>query len=292
MSELLAGAHVSIAGGMYRAFERGARLQCRAIQIFLKNSNQWRAKPLTEQDRILFQQARAESAIRSVIAHDSYLINVASPDRELRWKSLQALMEEMQRANFLDVRYLVMHPGAHMGAGIKAGVTRVAKALRRALDTIEPPVKILLENTAGQGSCLGYRFEHLAGILEQIQNPDRLGVCLDTCHLFAAGYDIRTPEGYAETIREFDRRIGIGRIGAFHVNDSRKDLGCRVDRHFHIGQGWIGLDAFRFLLNDKRFLRIPKILETPKGPSIAEDLMNLSTLRSLFLLSGVAPTQI
>jgi len=281
-SELLAGAHVSIAGGMHRAFERGAGLQCRVIQIFLKNSNQWKAKLLTEQEGVLFRTARKHSSVRSVVAHDSYLINLASPDRGLYRKSFEAFLEEMRRANFLGVRYLVLHPGAHMGAGIAAGISRVAKALRRALDQVEPPITLLLENTAGQGSCLGHRFEHLAGILEGIGNPRRTGVCLDTCHLFAAGYDIRTEEGYANTMREFGRLIGVGKIRAFHVNDSRKELGSRVDRHAHIGQGCIGLDAFRFLLNDRRFLRVPKILETPKGPGPEEDLMNLATLHSLF----------
>jgi len=273
---------VSIAGGMHKAIERGAGLQCRVIQIFLKNSNQWKAKILTEHEGFLFREARKISSIRSVVAHDSYLINLASPDRELRRKSFEAFLEEMRRANFLEVRYLVLHPGAHMGAGIAAGVSRVTRALRRALDEVEPPLTLLLENTAGQGSCLGYRFEHLAGILEGIGNSRRTGVCLDTCHLFAAGYDIRTEEGYANTIREFDRLIGFGKIKAFHVNDSKKELGSRVDRHAHIGQGCIGPDAFRFLLNDRRFLRVPKILETPKGPGPEEDLMNLSTLRSLF----------
>ncbi len=281
MSELLSGAHVSIAGGMHRAFERGARLQCRAIQIFLKSSNQWKAKLLTEQDQVLFKEARKSGAIKAVLAHDSYLINLGSPDRDLYRKSLDALVEEMTRANFLGVQHLVLHPGAHRGAGIAAGVARVAGALTRALDLVEPPVTILLENTAGQGSCIGYRFEHLAGILERIRNAVRVGVCLDTCHLFAAGYDIRTAEGFEKTLREFDRLIGLGKISAFHVNDSKKELGSRVDRHFHIGQGFIGLDAFRFLLNDKRFLAIPKILETPKGTGIEQDLMNLATLKSL-----------
>lgn len=281
MNELLAGAHVSIAGGMHLAFERGARLQCTAIQIFLKSSNQWKAKLLTEQDRVLFREARERNAIKAVLAHDSYLINLGSPDRDLYRKSLDAFVEEMKRANFLGVQSLILHPGAHMGAGITAGIARIARALARALDLIEPPVQILLENTAGQGSCIGHRFEHLAAILERVRNTDRAGVCLDTCHLFAAGYDIRTAEGYAETFRQFDRLIGLENIRAFHVNDSKKELGSRVDRHFHIGQGFIGLNAFRFLLNDKRFAAIPKILETPKGPGIEEDLMNLATLKSL-----------
>jgi deoxyribonuclease-4 len=281
MNELLAGAHMSIAGGMHLAFERGKQVRCKTIQIFLKSSNQWKAKHLTEEDRVQFQEARAKSGIGPVLAHDSYLINLASPDRGLRRKSLDAFIEEMKRANYLDVPCLIMHPGAHMGAGIKAGAARVARALGRALDSVEPPVAILLENTAGQGSSLGFRFEQLVAILEQAGNPDRVGVCLDTCHAFAAGYDIRTEDGYGQTMREFDRLIGLGKIRAFHVNDSKKDLGCRVDRHTHIGKGCIGLGAFRCLVNDARFVAIPKILETPKGAGFREDMQNLAILRSL-----------
>jgi deoxyribonuclease IV len=280
-NSLLAGAHMSIAGGMYRAFERGNSLRCRTMQVFLKNSNQWKSKILTERDRSLFQSAQKETAISPVLAHDSYLINLASPDPHLSRKSFDAFVEEMERATFLGIPYLVMHPGAHMGSGIQSGIASVAKALLQALDTVELPVTILLENTAGQGSSLGWRFEQLAALLEQAGNSDRLGVCLDTCHAFAAGYDIRTEEGYEGTLQEFDRLIGIEKIRAFHVNDSKKDLGSRVDRHFHIGKGFIGLEAFRFLMNDKRFSAIPKILETPKGPDSRLDRQNLATLQSL-----------
>jgi deoxyribonuclease IV len=280
---LLAGAHMSIAGGMHRAFEHGHRLSCRTIQIFLKNSNQWKAKILTEQDRMLFQNAQNKAAIDPVLAHDSYLINLASPNPDLQRKSLDAFTEEMKRANFLGIPYLVMHPGAHMGSGTEAGVASVAKALRLALDIVEPPIGILIENTAGQGSSLGWQFEQLAAILEQVGNSDRVGVCLDTCHAFAAGYDIRTEEGYEETMQKFDRLIGIEKIRAFHVNDSKKELGSRVDRHFHIGKGHIGLDAFRLPVNDKRFATIPKILETPKGADSRLDKQNLHTLRSLLI---------
>jgi deoxyribonuclease-4 len=187
----------------------------------------------------------------------------------------------MMRANFLGVPFLILHPGAHMGTGIDAGIARVANALRQALDRVGPPVMLLLENTAGQGSSIGHRFEQLAAILEQLHNSPRVGICLDTCHLFAAGYDIRTEKAYSKTMREFDRLIGATRIRAFHVNDSKKDLGCRVDRHCHIGHGFIGLEAFRCLVNDRRFAKIPKILETPKGPGLEEDIINLATLRSL-----------
>jgi deoxyribonuclease-4 len=281
MNNLLTGAHVSIAGGLHKAFERGDALQCRAIQIFLKNTNQWKAKQLGEADRELFQNARKKSGIKAIVAHDSYLINLASPDPELYEKSLAAFVEELHRANFLGVPCLVLHPGAHTGSGVPAGISRVAKALSRALREVGPPVQILLENTAGQGSCLGHRFEHLADILEKMKDPERAGVCLDTCHMFAAGYDIRTREGYEQTIREVDLRIGPGKIQAFHMNDSKKDLGSRVDRHCHIGQGFIGINAFRYLMNDTRFSSVPKILETPKGPGIEEDRMNLATLAGL-----------
>ncbi len=283
MNKLLAGAHMSIAGGIYKALERGRQVGCRTIQVFLKNSNQWRAKSLTEQDRILFKKAEESSGIFPVVAHDSYLINLASPNSHLYRKSLDAFMDEMKRANFLGIPYLVLHPGAHKGAGIQKGITRVAKALARALDLVEPPVMVLLENTAGQGSSLGSRFEQLAAILEQIRNPERVGVCLDTCHAFAAGYDIRTEEGYGETIRKLDCLIGAEKIRAFHVNDSKKNLGSRIDRHCHIGEGFIGLEAFRFLVNDHRFVNVPKILETPKGAGDIEDKRNLAILHSLII---------
>ncbi len=281
MGDLLAGAHMSIAGGIYRAFERGSLADCRTLQVFLKNSNRWEAKPLTEQDRSLFREAQNESGISPVLAHDSYLINLASPDPRLYQKSLDAFTEEMRRALYLGIPYLVMHPGSHVGSGVRVGILRVARALNQAMDNVGPAVTILIENTSGQGSCLGHRFEHLADILELIDDRERVGICLDTCHLFAAGYDIRTEKEYKSTLREFDRIIGIKTIKAFHVNDSKKDLGSRVDRHCHIGQGFIGLEAFRCLVNDRRFKRIPKILETPKGPDLQEDRMNLATLKAL-----------
>ena len=281
MGRLLAGAHMSIAGGIHRAFERGARASCRTIQVFLKNSNRWEAKPLTDRDRVLFRQAQSTHQIDPILAHDSYLINLASPDDRLYLKSIKAFIEELKRAAFLGIPYLVLHPGAHTGSGVEAGLSRVVHALNQAMSAVTPSVMILLENTAGQGSCLGSRFEHLANILERIDEAKRIGVCLDTCHLFAAGYDILTEKGYRRTIREFDRLVGIDSIRAFHVNDSKKDLGSRVDRHCHIGQGFIGLEAFRCLVNDRRFAKIPKILETPKGPDLEEDRMNLATLESL-----------
>ena len=286
---LLVGAHMSIAGGTHLALERGRDAGCRAVQMFLKNSNQWDAKPLTDADRELFMERRQRCGIIAVIAHGSYLINLASPDEALRQKSLDAFVEEMSRAQFLGIPHLVLHPGAHKGAGIDAGVTRTVESLNRAFDrsfsgsnAAAPAVTVLLETMAGQGSILGSRFEELADILEQVDARDRVGVCFDTAHVFAAGYDLRTRETYEATMSEFDRLIGIERIRVIHLNDSRRELGGRVDRHHHIGEGRIGTDAFSFIVNDPRFAAIPKILETPKGTNGEEDPRNLATLRSLY----------
>jgi deoxyribonuclease IV len=284
--ELLVGAHMSIAGGVANAVAHGVRAGCRALQLFLKNSNQWAGKPIGPEDCAAFRAALKSSGIGPVVAHTSYLINVASPDAALRKRSVQALVDEMERANLLGVPAVVLHPGAHMGAGDEEGIRRAAGSLNEAIDAAAPPARILIENTAGQGTCLGHSFEHLAGIFDLIKEPSRVGFCLDTCHLFAAGYDIRTEAEYARTISRFTRLIGHRRIEAFHVNDCKKDLGCRVDRHTHIGKGFIGLDAFRYLVNDSRFSDVPKILETPKGPDLKEDIENLSTLRSLYAAGG------
>ena len=281
MRELLVGAHMSIAGGIHHAFGHAERAGCKALQIFLKSSNQWKGKVLTEEDRELYRAARLRSGIEPVVAHNSYLINLASPDPALYEKSISAFIEEMERANFLGVAAVILHPGAHMGSGLEAGIERVSEALNRSLDAVPPPVRILLETTAGQGSSLGHRFDQLAAIIDRVRQTGRIGVCLDTCHVFAAGYDIRTEAGYRSTLREFQRMIGLEMISVFHVNDCKKELGSRVDRHTHIGQGLIGLEAFRCLVNDRRFDRIPKILETPKGEDLEEDRMNLSTLRGL-----------
>ncbi len=279
--ELLVGAHMSIAGGIHNAFAHGRRAGCRTLQIFLKSNTQWKGKQLTEEDRFLFREAQNDSGIAPVVAHISYLINLASPDPALRKKSLDAFVEEMERANFLGVPCVILHPGAHMDSGERAGIARVAAALRQALARVPPPVRILLENTAGQGSSLGHRFDQLASILDRVRAAERLGICLDTCHTFAAGYDISSTEGYSATMREFNRLIGVGRISVFHVNDSKRELGSRVDRHTHIGRGEIGLEGFGCLVNDPRFARVPKILETPKGEDLREDRMNLAKLRSL-----------
>jgi len=279
--ELLVGAHMSIAGGIYKAFDRGQRAGCRALQVFLKNNTRWECKALVEEDRLRYREAQARTGIGNVVAHSSYLINLASPDPELRRKSLDAFVEEMERARYLGIAFVIIHPGSHRGAGEGRAIARVSAALNRALARAAPPVGILLENTAGQGSSLGHRFEQLAGVIDRVRDDRRLGVCIDTCHAFAAGYDLRTAEGYERTMDRIDHLIGLDRVRAFHVNDCRKDLGSRVDRHAHIGRGFLGLEPFRLLINDPRFGRVPKILETPKGEDLAEDRMNLATLRSL-----------
>jgi deoxyribonuclease-4 len=276
------GAHMSIAGGVSKALERGHSIGWQAIQIFTRNQRQWRSKPLAAQEIERFHTKQAQTGIRPVVAHDSYLINLGSPDDALWEKSLRAYIVELRRCQALGIPYLVMHPGSHVGSGEEAGLRRVASALDRAHDaTPDATVMTLLETTAGQGTNLGHRFEHLAAIREAVQNPDRVGVCFDTCHAFAAGYDLRTPETYAATMAEFDRILGLETLRCLHLNDCKRELGSNVDRHEHIGQGALGLEAFRLLMNDPRLAGLPGLLETPKGPEMLEDVENLRVLRSL-----------
>ena len=277
---LLIGAHMSIAGGVDRAFSRGEEVGCTAMQVFTKNASQWKGKALSAEDARAFGSAWKQSGIGPVIAHDSYLINLAAPREEVWNKSLAAFRDEMERCAFLGIPALVMHPGAHLGSGEEAGLGRIAEAFARIFAEAPDGVSVLLENTASQGTYLGGRFEHLAEIMDRVPQG-RFGVCFDTCHAFAAGYDLSTPEGYEATMAQFDRLLGAGRIGAFHVNDCKKALGSRVDRHEHIGRGTIGREAFRMLMQDGRFRETPKILETPKGESNEFDLMNLAVLREL-----------
>lgn len=277
---LLTGAHMSIAGGMHLAFPRAEEVGCAAIQVFTKNASQWRGKPISAAEAEAFRQAWQVSSIGPVIAHDSYLINLAAPDEEAWRKSIAAFVDEMERCALLGIPELVMHPGAHLGTGEESGLQRMAAAFREIFAAAPGGVTVLLENTAGQGTCLGYRFEHLAAIMEQVP-AGRFGVCFDTCHAWAAGYDLATAESYAATISEFDRLIGLQWLRAFHVNDCKKALGCRVDRHEHIGQGSIGEAGFAALMQDTRFVGIPKILETPKDEDGEFDRMNLATLRRL-----------
>lgn len=276
------GAHMSIAGGIEKAILRGKGIGCETIQVFTKNSNQWRAKPLTAEDVRRFQAARAETGIDPIVAHTSYLINLASPDDDLWEKSLNGFQVELERCALLGIPYLVFHPGAHMGADEAVGLYRITQALNEVFTRVEDAkVTVLPEVTAGQGTGLGYRFQHLAQLIADSFFPDRLGVCFDTCHAFAAGYDMRTPDTYQRTLDEFDAVIGLERIRVIHLNDSKGDLGSRVDRHEHIGLGGIGLEGFRLLLNDLCLSSLPMILETPKGRDLKEDIENLATLSGL-----------
>lgn len=276
------GAHMSISGGIHLAPERGVKAGCGVIQVFTQNSNQWRGKPVSDSDVALFREKWAESGLHEIVSHDIYLINLAAPPGEVRDKSLVGFREEMERCSRLGITKIVMHPGAHTGDGEETGIRRICEAFEQLLPLVPDYTgKVLLEITAGQGSNVGYRFEHLRAIIDGSAFPERFAVCLDTCHTFAAGYDLVTEEGYRQTFAEFDRIIGLDRLQAFHVNDSKKGLNSRVDRHEHIGQGAMGLAPFRFLMNDPRFARVPKLLETPKGDNDEMDAVNLKVLRSL-----------
>lgn len=283
-TELLLGAHMSIAGGLHNAVARGVSAGSTALQIFTKNASQWRAKPLEADAIARYKADLTESPIgpMAVVAHDSYLINLASPD-PARWQqSLDAFIDELRRCEQLGVPYLVTHPGAHMGEGEEAGLERIAEAIRRALDaTASCTTMVLLETTAGQGSALGHRFAHLGRLLELVPNDERLGVCVDTCHVFVAGYEINSEAGYAATWEEFEREVGLDRLKVLHLNDAKKPLASRVDRHEHLGKGQIGREGFRLLMNDARLRGRVMLLETPKGDDCAEDIENMAFLRSL-----------
>jgi len=282
-ADLLLGAHMSIAGGVDLAPLRGKEVGCQTIQVFTKSSNQWRARPLPPEEIERYRVNLRSTGIAPAVAHDSYLINLASTDAELHRRSMAAFLEELERAEALGIQYLVTHPGAHMGAGEETGLRQVANSIRELLKRTKGyQVQVVIETAAGQGTSLGHSFEQIAALLDQIGLPERTGVCLDTCHIFAAGYDIRTPDGYADVIGAFDRIVGVPHLKVIHLNDSKKELGCRVDRHEHIGKGNIGLEAFRCLLADPRLKGIPMILETPKDDDfLLSDRRNLDTLRRL-----------
>lgn len=279
------GCHMSIAGGYYKAVEAARRADCDVVQLFTKNNNQWRAKPISQEDVSLFAGALKEQRIAQPLSHASYLINLASHNPVLWEKSVDGMVVELQRASQLGIAYVVVHPGAHTGHSEQEGIDAVIRAIdevHRRADGIA--AQILLEATAGQGTCLGCRFEQLAAMITGVQQPDRVNVCIDTCHLFAAGYPLAERSDYLRTIRELDKVIGLDRVKAFHLNDSKKDLGSRVDRHEHIGRGKLGLTAFENLLNDRRFRRVPMYLETPKGLNDDGedwDTINMRTLRDL-----------
>jgi len=282
IGKLLIGAHMSISGGVFNAILSGEELGCTTIQIFTKNNNQWKAKELTSAEVEEFFQQQKRTNISPIVGHNGYLINLASPKEDIFALSKESMLVELQRAEKLGLPYLVIHPGSHLGTGEKEGIKKIAGAINQ-LHQKTPgyKVKICLETTAGQGSTLGYKFEQLAQIMDLVKDNQRLGVAYDTCHTFVAGYDIRTKKAYEATFKEFDKVIGLSRLMVIHLNDAIKDLGSRVDRHTHIGEGKIGLEAFRLLMNDKRWGKVPKILETPKEGGTAKDIKNLSVLRSL-----------
>jgi len=281
-SQILLGAHMSIRGGVSMAIERARSIRCTAMQMFVKNNMQWFARALTREEIRAFLNHVQRSELLSVFGHANYLINLATTNPQFHANSIRALAEELVRADQLELPFLVLHPGAHLGAGEEAGLKKIADSVDEVFLKIpKVKTKIALEITAGQGSCIGHRFEHLAHIIANVREPERLRVCLDTAHLFAAGYKIGSESGVKKTFHEFDRVIGRNRLVAIHVNDSKTGQGSRVDRHEHIGKGRIGLDAFRFIMRSPRFTKIPKVLETPKGIDLAEDVMNLKTLRRL-----------
>lgn len=278
----LLGAHMSIDGGIHTAFERGMRVGCTTMQVFVKNNNQWSARPLSGTDIASYKTAEAKATIAPVVAHAAYLINLCSTNRSVLARSRAALVDELQRCEVLGIKALIVHPGSHGGAGEEAGIQRIAESLNICHERTKGlRVFTALETTAGQGTAVGYRFEHLRAILDLVENPARMRVCIDTCHLFAAGYPIHTESGWTSTMEEFAATIGVERLVAVHTNDSKKELGSRVDRHEHIGKGRIGRTCFRMLMNDPRLHSIPKILETPKGEDMREDRRNLRYLRLL-----------
>jgi deoxyribonuclease-4 len=282
------GAHMSVAGGVDTAFERGVRVGCEAMQLFTKNSNQWASRPLAPDEVARFCEAARRTLIRPLLAHGSYLINLGSSRADLLQRSRTALLDELVRAAALRLDFLVIHPGAATGGNEEECLKRIAESLSELHHRMpRGRTRILLENTAGQGSNVGHRLEHLAQILALIEPTGRVGVCLDTCHLFAAGYDLRTAAAYDNTMREVETIVGLDRVKAFHLNDCQKDLGCRVDRHEHIGRGFIGREGFRRLVRDPRFAEHPMILETPKGDDgYSMDIVNLRLLRRLAASGG------
>ncbi|MBK5274468.1 MAG: deoxyribonuclease IV [Desulfuromonadales bacterium] len=276
------GAHMSIAGGLHLAIDRAVAAGCGVLQIFTRNSNQWKGKPVSEADTALFKEKFTASGLHEVISHDIYLINLAAPPGETRDKSLAAFRDELETCARLGIKKVVMHPGSHLADSPETGLARVVAAFDQLFSEVPQfEGRVLIETTAGQGSNLGRTFEELQTIISGSKFPDKFAVCFDTCHTFAAGYDTATAEGYADTMAQFDRLIGLERLQCFHFNDSKKGLGSRVDRHEHIGQGALGLNPFRFILNDPRFVKIPKILETPKGDNEEMDGVNLGILRGL-----------
>jgi deoxyribonuclease IV len=279
---ILLGAHMSTSGGVHTAVDRATSIGCTALQVFTKNNNQWNAKPLSADDIQTYKRKIAEANIAPVVAHDSYLINLCATNPDILKKSRASIIDELTRCEELGIQLLNFHPGAHGGAGEEEGIKKIIESLNIAHEKTKSfKVLSVVEATAGQGTAVGYKFEHLEKIVNGVDEPKRMAVCIDTCHIFAAGYDIRTDLTYEETFREFDGIVGLSHLVAFHINDSKKEFGSHVDRHEHIGKGMIGKQGFSFLMNDKRFAGIPKILETPKSEDLHEDVENIRVLNGL-----------
>jgi len=278
---MLLGAHISIADGFGESLIRGKNIGCDTIQIFVKSNIQWKARDIKNFEIQEFFLNKRETKIDPVIAHSSYLINLASSNKRIRNLSIMSFIKELKMAKELKIQYFIFHPGYHKGAGLKKGIKLIVKALNQIISKDNSRIIILLETTSGQGSSIGYRFEQLAEIINLVNKKKRIGVCFDTCHVFSAGYEIRNRKDYKKTFEEFEKIIGIKRLKVFHLNDSKGDLGSIIDRHQHIGKGYLGLKPFRFILNDKRFQNIPMIIETPKDGDYKKDIENLTILRSL-----------
>ena len=283
MSLLQFGAHMSIAGGVSQALDRASSIGSNAVQIFTKNNRQWNGPPIDEDDITRWREEMPKQGISYAVSHASYLINLGSPKDDLWLKSQRAHADELQRAHAYGVQHVVLHPGAHVGSGVDAGIVRIAEALNRIHDQTPQAADTmtLLELMAGQGTVIGGNFGELRRIIEKVEDKTRIGVCVDTCHAFAAGYDLRTPEGYAAMMDEIDREIGLATVGCWHFNDSKGKLASHIDRHEHIGQGEIGIEGFRHIINDERWCGIAMLLETPKEDDLKEDVENLARLCSL-----------
>jgi len=278
----LLGSHMSIDGGLHKAFDRASSINCATMQIFTKNSNQWRSPTLKDEDIETYKRAQVKARINPVVVHASYLINLCSSNKGTLHLSREGFADELKRCDALAIPVLIFHPGSHTGAGEDAGIKMIAESLNRVhAKTNGVATLSTLETTAGQGTNLGYRFEQLRNIIDMVEEKQRMAVCIDTCHLFAAGYPIHTERGWEQTMHEFGQVVGFDRLVAIHVNDSKKGLGSRVDRHEHIGKGEMGITAFRMMMNDPRLTGIPKILETEKSEDLHEDVENLALLRSL-----------
>ncbi|GIV15681.1 MAG: putative endonuclease 4 [Armatimonadota bacterium] len=274
------GAHMPTTGGLHKAITSGHEIGCTAVQLFTASPRQWRTRPLSEEDIIAFARAREETGIHTIISHDSYLINLAAPNEDILQRSREAFLDELQRAEALGIPWVVTHMGAYLDSSEEEGLVVLGESVRHLLRQTEGmKAGIALETTAGQGTNLGYRFEHLARIIDMAGGSERVGVCFDTCHVFVAGYDIRTPDALSATLDEFDRVIGLDRLKVIHVNDAKKPLGSRVDRHEHIGDGELGRETFRILLQEPRLMHVPVILETPDAEKMHPE--NLRRLKEL-----------